>query len=886
VHNPDCTKCELHKVAKSVCVKGRGPKKADVLFVVQAPGPPEDREGRALLGRAGKLFDKVMEEGINDEEGTLSYRVTNVVRCFPGFKDEDEDRINKPKAKHIKACREYLDAEIREVQPRMIIPMGGPASKALAGDGRITKVRGLKFTWTDPEDETFQIPVMPIYHPSFVDRDQKLRYHEWGSDIIRALQMMDGEAEEEFDYHLIETLDGAIDLIDKIISLHTVGKIKSLSLDVETDGDKGAESPLMKCWDPKGGILSVQLCWEEGIAYMIPLHHPECPMDPLEVAALEKNHLPRLIRHVPIYGQNIKFDCHWIREKWGIWPKVDFDTLLAHQVLYSGTKPNGLSAMVGWYVPELGGYDIKLRQCINAMPNGTEDFFGQVPLREILCDYGCGDVDAVFRLREIFEKWLEDDGLVEAMRLVMSAFQTMAEMEAEGFVVDHQVHAEMVEGYLERVAGPAKRAFFSSPYYRQHEARTGMELSLNSPPQLRTFFFETLGCVSNKKTKGGEASCDKEALAEIWDGYIQYRPVVEALQTVKQAGKFHSTYIKGLKKHLHPDGRVRPNYKLEGTDTGRLSASKPPIHNIPRGSELRRMFRSRHDDGLILQLDYSQAELRVLAMLSGDETFSGVFQRGEDMHTAVAAAVFQIPASLVTPEQRNIAKTVIFGLIYGRGAKAIASVTTLNEHEAKAFIGDFLLRFPQVDDWLSKHKILGVKDEGIWTPLGRRRLLPRTKFDTAEIERRAVNTVIQSTASDLTLLSAVAASRKLAAMECETRLVSFVHDALIFDVPPAEVWQVATMAQSVMVTVPLGYGWAQAVPMEAEPEVGPSWGEKCKMTLGDDGVFTVRGDMDMLSRMKWVFREMLSGVEMGYDKEKKKEFFVLRVCMMPEKSLT
>lgn len=875
-HDSSCVRCELRHQAQKVCVRGRGPEPADILFVGEAPGPREDKAGRAMVGPSGTVLEAVMEQ-VQAAYPDLTFRVSNLVRCFPGR--DDANNFNKPRDAHVRACYSYLLREIEAVQPSVIVPLGGTAAKYLAGDGRITRVRGIEVSWRAPgwDEEQESIPVIPTYHPAFILRsDSDARLHEMIADVMIAARIVSGEADEERNWWMPETFEEVNEVLDRIERLHAEGAFTSLSIDVETDGDKNAE-PMARCYGD-GEILTCQIAWCAAEAVLIPLHHPESPFaGQPEVRAIERR-LAQIVSTIPSYGHNYKYDAHWMKEKWGVWPIIDFDTMVAHQVLFTGTRPNELYTLASWYCG-MGGYERKLREFVNGIAKDTPNYFRKIPLREILVEYGCGDVIAPLLLRQQFEEQLQEEELASAFGLVMSAYSAMCRMEHEGFTVDFGVHREMSDTYLELEAGPAELALRTSPFYKLWVDRAGIELNLGSPNQLRAFFYEVLGCMVTRRTDKGEASTDKQALEEIRETYPQYRKIVDSLLTVRTVKKFHSTYLVGLDKYLFADGRVHPDYDLTGTRTGRLSAKHPPIHNIPRGSLLRRMFRSRWgDQGCILQLDYSQAELRVFAMLSGDEEYREVFRRGEDPHKFTAAAVLFKSIEAVTKEERNLAKTVNFGILYGRSAKAIAEVTSMTEREAQEFIDALFVRFPKLKTWIDQHKLLGKQNHAIWTPFQRRRLLPEDKNDAGKVERQAVNTIIQSAASDFTLISAISVDRLMQQQAFHSRLISFIHDALVFDTFPAEVGRLARLAQDVMTSIPRLYGWARDVPMAADPEVGPSWGEKCKLTLVEGG-YDIRGPMDSFARMKWLFRENTAFLDVQEVTDEGKTFEQFLICV-------
>ena len=298
-----------------------------------------------------------------------------------------------------------------------------------------------------------------------------------------------------------------------------------------------------------------------------------------------------------------------------------------------------------------------------------------------------------------------------------------------------------------------------------------------------------------------------------------------AVLEYRQYAKLKSTYADGLLKAIDPDGRVRTSFQMTVTATGRLSSTEPNLQNIPTrtdlGSEIRRMFVP--EEGCVLvDADYSQIELRLLAHIAGDEAMRSAFVSGQDIHTATAAQVFHVPVEEVTPEMRRSAKAVNFGIVYGISAFSLSQDIGVSVAEAKAYMEAYFNTFPGVRAYMSA-VVEQAKEKGyVETIFHRRRDLPELKSSKFNLrsfgERVALNMPIQGTAADVMKLAMVAVWKRLKAEGLGARLVLQVHDELIVECPEAEAGTVARLLEEEMEQVV-----ALSVPLTAEAHWGKNW---------------------------------------------------------------
>ena len=350
----------------------------------------------------------------------------------------------------------------------------------------------------------------------------------------------------------------------------------------------------------------------------------------------------------------------------------------------------------------------------------------------------------------------------------------------------------------------------------------GETFNINSPKQLGVILFEKLGLPSLKKTKTGHSTN-----AEVLEKLRGAHPIVELILEYRQYAKLKSTYVDGLSKVIGPDGRVRTSFQNTVTATGRLSSTEPNLQNIPvrteLGAKLRYMFVAR-PGWVLVDADYAQIELRILAQMAGDETMRQAFLSGADIHAATASQVFGVPVEEVTHEERRRAKAVNFGIVYGISDFSLSQDIHVTRKEAREYIDRYLATFHGVRDYMAR-VVEQAKENGyVSTLMGRRRWLPELKSSNHNMrafgERVALNMPIQGTAADVIKLAMIRVSDAIRAAGLRAELVLQVHDELIVECPEEEAERVKALLTSEMEHV---VDWP--VPMKADSAAGKSWGE-------------------------------------------------------------
>lgn len=374
-------------------------------------------------------------------------------------------------------------------------------------------------------------------------------------------------------------------------------------------------------------------------------------------------------------------------------------------------------------------------------------------------------------IRKVLEE-SDQEGLLEDLEMPLS--RVLADMETVGFRIDR----EGIAAYGEQLSKVAS-ALETQIYFH-----AGREFNINSPKQLGEILFETLGLPHAKKTKTGYSTN-----AEILEKLRPYHPIIEDILDYRQVTKLKSTYTDGLLKVADENGRVHTNFKQTGTATGRLSSTEPNLQNIPvrteMGRELRRFFLPENNDYVIIDADYSQIELRLLAHVSGDANMIRAFREGVDIHTSTAATVFGVAENAVTLEMRKKAKAVNFGIMYGIGAFSLSDDIGVSRAEAQAYIDQYLAGYPGIDAYLKNTIKQGYEDGYVTTLFGRRRYIPElsgtNKMQQKFGERVAMNSPIQGTAADVIKLAMVRVHQRLCDSGLNARLILQVHDELLIE---------------------------------------------------------------------------------------------------------
>ncbi len=452
-------------------------------------------------------------------------------------------------------------------------------------------------------------------------------------------------------------------------------------------------------------------------------------------------------------------------------PLLQSDRLICHDLKHLSqlTAPHG-------FLPSENAYDVMLAAyAINAGEGSFDlDRLATAYAGEAYSE-STPAAGLVYRMYAATEKRLAEDGIPALYReMELPLCRVLYEMEQSGFKLDTAGLAAYGDRLKSMQLDLEERIYMLA----------GGQFNINSPKQLGEVLFERLGLPSMKKTKTGYSTN-----AEVLEKLRPYHPIIDEVLEYRKVAKLCSTYVEGLLKVADENGFVHTVFKQTGTATGRLSSAEPNLQNIPirteMGHELRRFFIPRDDDHVLIDADYSQIELRLLAHVAGDETMINAFLSGEDIHASTASAVFGVPIGEVTSELRKRAKAVNFGIVYGIGDYSLAMDLGITKKQAGEYIRSYLERFGAIDRYL-KETIESAYEKGyVETIFGRRRYIPELKATNKIMksfgERVAMNSPIQGSAADIIKLAMINTRRALQEAGIDAKLILQVHDELLVE---------------------------------------------------------------------------------------------------------
>lgn len=559
-------------------------------------------------------------------------------------------------------------------------------------------------------------------------------------------------------------------------------------------------------------LVGVSLSGTAGEGYYIPINHKEPAMEGIRIAdQISPESARELLKpfledpKIRKVGQNLKFDSQILRQFGINLSGMESDTLIASYLL-DPEQPHNLDALAFRY---LSHQNITYEEV--AGKGKSQITFDAVPIDQAT-QYAAEDADVTLRLHEKMLPLLKEQHLYQLFKEVeLPLVEVLAEMEYTGILVDRNRLVNMqeeLEVALDKVQ-------------RQIVEIAGGPININSPKQLSTLLFEKLKLRVVRKTKTG-LSTDESVLIELSSSH----EVCGLILKYRELMKMKSTYVDGLLMQMHPSThRVHTHFNQTVAATGRLSSSDPNLQNIPAAPDPRFDIRSAFiaGDGFsLLSADYSQVELRLLAHMSEDTELVRAFKQEEDVHEYTGRLIFG--SNSVTPDQRRIAKTINFGVIYGQSPFGLSQQLKISPKEAKEFIDTYFARYAGVRRFLDSVITEARKRGFTATLLGRRRYLPeinsqnRMRRDMAE--RAAINAPIQGSAADLIKVAMVRLAKSLQEQKLKSRLLLQVHDELVLEVAEAERERVDKLVREHMENA-----MELSVALRVDVGVGKTWSE-------------------------------------------------------------
>ncbi|MEJ2510530.1 MAG: DNA polymerase I [Anaerolineales bacterium] len=559
-------------------------------------------------------------------------------------------------------------------------------------------------------------------------------------------------------------------------------------------------------------LVGISLSVQPGKGYYIPVGHKEGNQIPLE-QVMDALRGPLTDKKIPKAGHNLKYDyVIMVRHGLDVSP-LGFDTMIAEWLRDPASRNLGLKNL-SWV--RLGVQMIEIQELIGKGKNQIT--MAGVPIEQASV-YAAADAESVIRLvPELQEdlKNVSETKLFEQME--MPLITVLAGMEMDGVGLDVKFLEKMSQELEERMAE------------LEHDVyeRVGTSFNLNSTQQLSEALFEKLGLTppeGTRKTASGHYSTAAGVLEEL----RSQSPVVERVLEHRELAKLKSTYLDALPAQVNPvTGRVHTSYQQTGSVTGRLASSDPNLQNIPIRTEVGRKVRQAFiaaPGNLLLGVDYSQVELRIVAHMADDKAMIDAFLADQDIHATTAAAVYDVPLDAVDSAQRRHAKAINFGLIYGMSPFGLTRSTDLTLAEAENFVSAYFRRFPGVRQFLDQLRRQAQEMEYVETLLGRRRYFPGLGTQSNQLVRNrqlreAINAPIQGTAADIMKVAMLDVAEALKSSGLKAKMLLQVHDELVLECPEPELNETAQLVMDKM-----SNAYALKVPLKTEARAGVNWGK-------------------------------------------------------------
>jgi DNA polymerase-1 len=563
-------------------------------------------------------------------------------------------------------------------------------------------------------------------------------------------------------------------------------------------------------------LVGISLSMAPGEAYYIPVGHGQT-MDGQEADTqlspafvIERLRLVLEDESIRKYMHNAKYDMQLLLlSSPGVTVRgLAFDTMLGAYLTDPGRRGLGLKDQV---FQRMGHVMTPISQLIGTGSKAIS--MAQVPIRQA-ADYAGADADMTLRLVEPIMEELRRNSLLDLLNNIeLPLLPVLMQMEIYGVALDGGFLRDLNEQLREQISVLEKEIY----------ASVGHQFNINSTKQLGDILFGELNLPSGKKTKTGYS-----VSADVIESLRGKHPIVDHLLEYRQLTKLKSTYVDGLLAQMDPvAGRVHTSFSQTTASSGRLSSSNPNLQNIPIRTEVGRQIRRAFiadPSYVLLTADYSQFELRILAHITHEPRLVEAFSKNEDIHTITAASLFEVPVSEVTKDQRRLAKTVVYAILYGQSAFGLAQITGMTVAQSSDFIKRYHETFPHIKDYVESTLNQARKQGYVNTLYGRKRFFPDMRGlshnERQALEREAINMPIQGGNADLIKIAMIRIQHAIEGKHLKTRMILQVHDELVFEVPVEELEHTKILVKSLMEGVA-----SLDVPIKVEMKVGKNWYE-------------------------------------------------------------
>jgi len=761
-----CSVCPLAN-PDSFPLSGSGPDDAEFIYVGDSPGSTELFARQPLAGNARVLLDAAVKEAGGDVASVFH---TNIVACKSNSR-------SGPSEQAIACCLPRLKLELKALSTKKVVAAGLTAHRTF---GVPSNEKGAIYDVVDKQ-------VMPTWNPSYI-----LQQPAHGAEFLKQIdRAVNGPFVKDFikppERNHVKTLNELQQALDACPDGVRV------SFDIETDQVVWFRRP-DKAPDP---ILMMQICWTLDLVIILTdelFYDTDGCVDILQ----------KFFDRVQVGGQNLKFDCVFVKAHLGLVIEQHFDTMLAHYAL-DENSPHGLKVLVR---EEFGVPDYEATT-ISKYLSKKSDRYSKIPT-DVLAEYGALDVVGVLLLWDVYEKRLREQNRYEMpfQQILMAAANKFVDIEIRGIKVDRKQLTEASKE-LGEICDSLKaimRDLCDKP-----------DFNPNSPQQVAIVLFDDFGLPEARPTKKLKARSTNKDILERHKGK---HPFIKPLREYRRVAKMRSSYVDNMFDMIDCDDRVHATFSIPGTEVGRLAVRKPALQTIPRPDDYYgALVRSSFIPGagkILVCVDYSQAELRVFAVNSGDPFLLDVYEHGRDLHSEVAIGMY---GNDYTKVQRVQTKMFNFSYLYGGNKWSFAQDAGLNIRMAEQFVDDYDALMP-VGKQYKRDQFKLLKEQGyVESVFGRRRHFPLiTSRNKDEAKKACVHMPTASAASDLTLLSGIEAEERWG------NVVLMVHDEVIIEADLSLMKEQGISLAKIMEE--MGDKYLPGVPWKTDIEEKSRWAEQ------------------------------------------------------------
>ena len=605
------------------------------------------------------------------------------------------------------------------------------------------------------------------------------------------------DSQYKLDVHVVDSKETLAELVT------TLKNAQYLSFDTETT----STDPML------ADLVGISIATEAGSGFYIPVGHKNASQQldlQLIRDALDPFFINGALKKV---GHHLKYDCIMLINHGFTINGLYFDTMIAAWLLEPSSRRLGLKAMSEL---ELGISMTHIEELIGSGKNQLS--MADVAVEQV-APYAAADAEVPLKLMKILKERLEKNQLLKVLDgIEMPLIPILIDMERNGIAIDKEFFKQYSLELSTRMREIEKEIY----------QILGYPININSTQQLSKALFTDLGLTppdAGNKTKAGHYSTSAAVLEEMRGQHV----LVDLILEYRELTKLVSTYLDALPKQVNPrTNKIHTSFSQTGSVTGRLSSSDPNLQNIPTRTELGHQVRKGFvsDKGqLLVSVDYSQIELRVVAHMSQDQAMLDAFRHDMDIHAATAAAIYNVPIEEVTKDQRRHAKAINFGLIYGMSAFGLSRSTDLTLAEAENFVKTYFERFPGVKSYLDSIRKQAANDGYVETMLGRRRYFPNLKNPVnaqlkAREEREAINAPVQGTAADILKIAMIQLKPAIEKAHLKAKMLIQVHDELVLECPQDELDATIKLVKDIM-----EHAYKLDIPLSTDARYGSNWAE-------------------------------------------------------------